>query len=67
MPYAFIYGIRKKERERVSKMMNKTMQNAVRRVKNEANRKIAYSLPVVNKDMVKNDKDVKKFFESLKK
>ncbi len=48
-------------------MMNKTMQNAVRRVKNEANRKIAYSLPVVNKDMVQNDKDVKKFFESLKK
>ena len=48
-------------------MMNKTLQNAVRRVKNEANRKIAYNLPVVNKDMVQNDMNVKKFWESLKK
>jgi hypothetical protein len=48
-------------------MMNKTIQNAVRRVKNESNRKVAYSLPVVNKDMVQNDLAVKKFFESLKK
>jgi hypothetical protein len=48
-------------------MMNKTIQNAVRRVKNESNRKVAYNLPVVNKDMVQNDLAVKKFFESLKK
>lgn len=48
-------------------MMNKTIKNAVRRVKNENIRKVAYSLPVVNKDMVQNDLAVKKFFENLKK
>jgi hypothetical protein len=47
-------------------MMNKTMKNAIKRIKNENNRKIAYSLPVVNKDMKKNDEMVRKFFESMK-
>jgi hypothetical protein len=46
--------------------MNKTMKNAIKRIKNENNRKIAYSLPVVNKDMKKNDEMVRKFFESMK-
>ena len=59
---ALIYGIRKRE----FKMMNKTMKNAIKRIKNENNRKIAYSLPVVNKDMKKNDEMVRKFFESMK-
>ncbi len=47
-------------------MMNKTMKKAIKRIKNENNRKIAYSLPVVNKDMKKNDEMVRKFFESMK-
>jgi len=47
-------------------MMNKTMKNAIKRIKNENNRKIAYSLPVVNKDIKKNDEMVRKFFESMK-
>lgn len=59
---ALIYSIRKRE----FKMMNKTMKNAIKRIKNENNRKIAYSLPVVNKDMKKNDEMVRKFFESMK-
>jgi hypothetical protein len=46
--------------------MNKTMKNAIKRIKNENTRKIAYSLPVVNKDMKKNDEMVRKFFESMK-
>jgi hypothetical protein len=46
--------------------MNKTMKNAIKRIKNENNRKIAYSLPVVNKDIKKNDEMVRKFFESMK-
>ena len=48
-------------------MMNKTMQNAVKRMKNLENRKVAYSMKIVNKDMQKNDEDVKKFFEQFKK
>ena len=47
-------------------MMNKTMKNAIKRIKNENTRKIAYSLPIVNKDMKKNDEMVRKFFESMK-
>lgn len=48
-------------------MMNKTMQNAVKRMKNLENRKVAYSMKIVNKDMQKNDEDVRKFFEQFKK
>lgn len=48
-------------------MMNKTMQNAIKRMKNLENRKVAYSMKIVNKDMQKNDEDVRKFFEQFKK
>jgi hypothetical protein len=48
-------------------MMNKTMQSAKKRIKNLENRKLAYSMKVVNKDMQKNDEAVKKFFEQFKK
>ena len=53
----------KKER---MKMMNKTVQNSVKRMKNEQNRQVAYNMPIVNKDMKKNDEMVRKFFESMK-
>ena len=53
----------KKER---MKMMNKTVQNSVKRMKNEQNRQVAYNMPIVNKDMKKNDEIVRKFFESMK-
>ena len=56
-------GIRKRE----CKMMNKTRQNAIKRIQNERNRKLAYDMTIQFKDMVKNDENVKKFFESLKK
>ena len=47
--------------------MSKTIENAVKRMKQEVRVAQAYSMPVVNKDMVANDLAVKKFFESLKK
>lgn len=47
-------------------MMKKTMVDAIRRIRNENIRKIAYSLPVTNPDMKKNDENVRKFFESMK-
>ena len=53
----------KKER---MKMMNKTVQNSVKRMKNERNRQVAYNMPIVSKDMKKNDEMVRKFFESIK-
>ena len=53
----------KKER---MKMMNKTMQNAIKRIKNEKNRQVAYNMPIVSKDMKKNDEMVRKFFENMK-
>jgi hypothetical protein len=59
---ALIYSIRKRE----FKMMNKTMKNAIKRIKNENNRQVAYNMPIVNKDMKKNDEMVRKFFESMK-
>ena len=48
-------------------MMNKTRQNAIKRIQNERNRNAAYDMTIQFKDMVKNDENVKKFFESLKK
>jgi hypothetical protein len=48
------------------KMMNKTVQNSVKRMKNERNRQVAYNMPIVSKDMKKNDEMVRKFFESIK-
>jgi lipid A disaccharide synthetase len=59
---ALYIGIRKRE----FKMMNKTMKNAIKRIKNENNRQVAYNMPIVNKDMKKNDEMVRKFFESMK-
>ena len=59
---ALYIGIRKRE----FKMMNKTMKNAIKRIKNEKNRQVAYNMPIVNKDMKKNDEMVRKFFESMK-
>jgi hypothetical protein len=53
----------KKER---MKMMKKTVQNSVKRMKNERNRQVAYNMPIVSKDMKKNDEMVRKFFESMK-
>ena len=47
-------------------MMKKTMVDAIRRIRNEKVRKIAYALPVTNVDLKKNDENVRKFFESLK-
>ena len=47
-------------------MMNKTVQNSVKRMKNEQNRQVAYNMPIVNKDMKKNDEMVRKFFENIK-
>ena len=53
------------KKERI-KMMNKTVQNSVKRMKNEQNRQVAYNMPIMNKDMKKNDEMVRKFFESMK-
>lgn len=48
-------------------MMSKTIQNAVKRVMQEARTVKAYQMPVVKFDPVKNDENVKKFFDSMKK
>jgi hypothetical protein len=47
-------------------MMNKTVQNSVKRMKNRQNRQVAYNMPIVNKNMKENDEMVRKFFESIK-
>jgi len=47
-------------------MMSKTIENAVKRIKQEARIAQAYSMPIVNKDMAQNDLSVKEFYESLK-
>ncbi len=47
-------------------MMNKTVQASVKRMKNRQTRQVAYNMPIVNKDMKKNDEIVRKFFESIK-
>ena len=46
--------------------MSKTIENAVKRVKQEQRIAKAYDMPVMNKDMEKNDESVRKFFESMK-
>ena len=48
-------------------MMKSTMQKIMKNQQNLENRKKAYSLPIVNKDMKENDENVRKFFESFKK
>lgn len=47
--------------------MSKSIANAVKRMKQEVRIAKAYALPVVNKDMVENDRKVREFFESLRK
>ena len=48
--------------------MNKTtLQNAIKRVQQEARIAKTYAMPVINKNMVENAASVKKFFESIKK
>ena len=56
-----ILGTRKRELE-----MSKTIENAVKRIKQEQRIAKAYDMPTVNKDMQKNDEDVRKFYESMK-
>jgi len=46
--------------------MTKTIQNSVKRMKQVARIAKAYDMPVVNKDMTKNNENVRKFFDSLK-
>jgi len=46
--------------------MSKSIENAVKRIKQEARIAKAYSMNVQFKDMVKNDENVKKFFEQFK-
>ncbi len=46
--------------------MTKTIENAVKRMNQETRIAKAYDMPVVNADMVKNNENVKKFFDSLK-
>ena len=48
-------------------MMNKTMKNAIKRIKNLEIREKAYAMPIIVKDMKINDENVKKFWDSLKK
>ena len=48
-------------------MNNKTLQNAIKRVQQETKIANTYALPVINKNMVENNANVKKFFESIKK
>lgn len=56
-----------KERKKERKMMNKTIQNAVKRIKQAERIAKAYAMPIVNKDMQENDRKVREFFESMKR
>lgn len=47
--------------------MSKSVQNAIKRIHQEARIAKAYSMPIQNVDLKKNDESVKKFFESLPK
>ena len=47
--------------------MTKTIENAVKRMNQEIRIAKAYNMPIVNVDMTKNNENVKKFFDSLKK
>lgn len=48
-------------------MMNKTIQNAVKRIKQAERIAKAYAMPIVNKDMQENDRKVREFFASMKR
>lgn len=54
-------------RKKVRKKMNKTIANAVKRMKQEERIAKAYAMPIVQFDAKKNDEAVKKFFEQFKK
>jgi len=56
-----------KERKKERKMMNKTIQNAVKRIKQAERIAKAYAMPIVNKDMQENDRKVREFFASMKR
>jgi hypothetical protein len=47
--------------------MSKTISNAMKRIHQEARIAKAYDMPIVNKDMKKNDESVKNFLASFKK
>lgn len=54
-------------RKKVRKKMSKTIENAVKRMKQEERIAKAYAMSIVQFDAKKNDEAVKKFFENLKK
>ena len=47
-------------------MMKSTVYKVMKNRKNLENRKAAYNMQILNKDMQKNDEAVKKFFEQFK-
>lgn len=47
--------------------MSKSIENAVKRMKQKARIAKAYAMTAEFKDMVKNDESVKRFFEQFKK
>ena len=46
--------------------MRKSVQNAIKRIKQAERIAKAYAMPIVNKDMKENDRKVREFFESMK-
>lgn len=46
--------------------MRKSVKNAIKRIKQNERIAKAYSMPVKNLDIKKNDENVRKFFESMK-
>lgn len=47
--------------------MRKSVQNAIKRIKQAERIAKAYAMPIKNIDLEKNDLAVKKFFEQFKK
>lgn len=47
--------------------MSKTIEKAVKRIKQQVRISKAYDMPIVNIDLSKNDENVRKFFEQFKK
>ncbi len=59
---------RRKRKKEKRKTMNKTtLKNAIKRVKQESRIAKKYAMPTINKNMIENNANVKKFFESIKK
>lgn len=46
--------------------MRKSVQNAIKRIKQAEMIAKAYAMPIVNKNMQENDRKVREFFESMK-